>query len=596
MKKFSLFIILILGLVAYFFNFNKPSYVLADTKIIEQEINLNYGKIKIENIYWENLIQVYDNTAKKPTAYFIYNDEKIFLQVDEKIEAGVYKVEAKLKDNQKEIYSIDTESKYATFTVERLEKEVYFENLNIEYSGELVSPIAYIYSVNNEKIYLDINGKNKDVGSYTCEAIDNLKNYKLKNNTTSYEITPMPVNVIWENVNLTYNGYPQKPDAFFVDVFGFKNKLNVIGGAKDVSTNNYAQALIDNYKNYIIKNYSSTKFNINALILDLEWGENTFIYDGRVHYPIAKVNTVANDVIELNYSGQQVNANPEGYFCIANFKTNYKNYVLNRNTAYCKYYILKADPVIQVKDLIDGVISKTEQDLPYSIVAVSTGNSELKIKLNGNYTSNYFINYDKYYLTLYLEETDNYNSLSMDIILDIKPNYLYYIDKQENTYFEVSSGNGLVTNSNLKYKKLDNTDSNLKQLIDKFYGIKYEILKIDKLYLQLDKEIINSEDKVKVRLKNNYNLDNLKIVFIKNNNVYESYYYTSDNYLIIDDYILGSEICVIQEINHNELFKLISIIIPSGLSFLLLFVIYLNKKIKINLYVRRLLIKLKLIK
>ena len=216
--------------------------------------------------------------------------------------------------------------------------------------------------------------------------------------------------------------------------------------------------------------------------------------------------------------------------------------------------------------------------------------------MNGNDTSNYFVNSDKYYLTLYSEETYNYNKFSMDIILDIKPNYLYYIDNSENRFFEVSSGNGLITNSKLKYRILNNTDSRYTNLIYNFYNSKYEVLKAEKLFLELNKEELKYSSFVKLKFKNGTINPNLKVVLVKDQKIYEADFYEYENYYYIDNYLLGSDILLIQEIEHNKLFKLLSLIIPISLSFILIIAVYIKKSVKINLYIKRFLIKIKLYK
>lgn len=598
MKKISIFFILILGVVAIFININKPSFVTAEEDGFSSNI-ISENLEEQKEVYWENLNIEYCGELVAPKAYILEEDNtKIYLDIDQKYknkDVGAYNCCVDEFYNSYKLKNISTQYKILAKPC-----KVYWENLSQSYTGQNLKPKAYIIDVNNNFIYLDVfcDAVNASKDAYIASAeLKNQNNYVLDetSSVSNFYVTPMVVDVVWKNTTLTYNGFYQKPNAYIVNELNKLVEIDVIGEAKNASTGNTAIAIC-NLSNYFINSIERTSFVIKPLIIDILWGNNKFTYDGKVHYPIATPLTLNNDVLELNYSGQWIDANEEGYYCTVTIKSLNGNYILNTNSSYCKYYIYKVDPVCYVKDLVDGTITITEQDLPYSINAYLTSKAKLKIKLNGNETSNYFVNSDKYYLTLYSEEITNYNKFSMDIILDVKPNYLYYIDKSENRFFEVSSGNGLTTNSKLKYKILDNTNSNYTNLIYDLYNKKYEVLKAEKLYLDVNKEEINYENTVKLKFKS-INIDaNLKVVLVKDGKVYETNFYEFENYYFIDNYLLGSDMLIIQEVKHNKFFELLSLTIPISLTFILIIAIYLKKRVVINLHIRRFLIRIKLYK
>lgn len=288
------------------------------------------------SIVWEDTSFIFNGKEQKPTATMknYLTSEAVNLRlVEVKLSgtsdgknAGKHTVIASLDSN----YEI-RENQTKQYDIAQKNVDVVWDGIyEFVFNGKNQAPSATFFDVNSAEITLTVVGAATDVGSYTATASTTDKNYKLSNTEASFEIVGKPVDVIWEKLNLVYNGVEQRPVAYFTGVSGRVN-LTVVGSLVDVGSTSVTVSFDDT--NYVLNTSTTTNtFTVKPKDVSVLWGNNKFTFNGENQVPSASFLNVKNETVTLTVNGAEVNAG-NGYTATAVCNDdNYK--LLNPTTSF----------------------------------------------------------------------------------------------------------------------------------------------------------------------------------------------------------------------------------------------------------------------
>ena len=182
--------------------------------------------------------------------------------------------------------------------------------LELVFNGKAQKPSASIQGLALDgTIALDVAGEMTNAGEgddYVATASTKNGNYLLKSDylTTSFKITPMPVEVKWTDLSLVYNGAKQLPTASATGALGAKVALIVScdENSTDYRELVYNASVITEDTNYTLSN-TETEFNITKREITISWTNTSFTYSGEGQKPTATIkNAVEGEVLELEYT------------------------------------------------------------------------------------------------------------------------------------------------------------------------------------------------------------------------------------------------------------------------------------------------------
>lgn len=255
------------GNYSYSVESKDSNYVLTDstTKLDVEIVKATFDMTNVKWSYDENTSYIYNgatytvilnNLPEGITA--IYTDNSM-------VDAGDYTATVELEydtDN----YNLVDEIAGIDWSISKANATVSWETLTeYIYSGsEYQYPVATINSVLRATIGLtvELEGSEKfiNAGQYTFKAIDESNNYNLSNDTCTITITPMSVDLDWENVSYTYTGsaldYPQ---ASFIDASGDKIVITPTCDKEFITVGEYTFTAAYNDSNYTIEHSTLSK-------------------------------------------------------------------------------------------------------------------------------------------------------------------------------------------------------------------------------------------------------------------------------------------------------------------------------------------------
>ena len=118
-------------------------------------------------------------------------------------DAGKYTARATLDAESAEKYVFKAGAETATFEIKPLEITAEWGEASFVYDGEQHAPSATVAGVGEDVIGAEIAGAKKNAGSYTARPVANASH--------PFEITPRGVTLVWDEIELVYNGTAQHP-------------------------------------------------------------------------------------------------------------------------------------------------------------------------------------------------------------------------------------------------------------------------------------------------------------------------------------------------------------------------------------------------
>ena len=245
---------------------------------------------KTVELVWSDLSLTYNALAQKPSAEAgegVVSGDTVNVTVSgEKISAGSYTATAQI-DNQN--YVISESTKLSEFVIAQYQiNSLDWQNLTMMYNGLSQLPSASYIGVGSDgKITMPVTGAAKDAGNHVATAQNPNANYLIGCSLSqSYDISPLTVNVVWENLSFVYDGQPHTPTAYINGV-GNDGKivLSVSGGKTDAG--NYSATASGQGANYTLAD-SSVMFEITQKEIVIVWDDkSSFTLGDEILYPLA---------------------------------------------------------------------------------------------------------------------------------------------------------------------------------------------------------------------------------------------------------------------------------------------------------------------
>ena len=307
-----------------------PSYCLDFSRIVnagEYEFNVtltmdnkNY-ELKVLNslviiidpkplmLTWYGKEFAYDGKSHVPTCQY-FGESVINLDVEgEQIDAGDYIATAVLPSAN---YIVRNDSSITCeFTIKAKEIELIWENTSVFYNGKYQVPTCKYLNENDEEVFLEVEGKQINAGTYTAKVNVSPTNYILHEGSSlecTFTINRLPIGSFlnWSYYDVEYNGLPQIP-LCTLQYNGEDYPIEVEGEQTNAGTY-FVKAIAPN-DNFIIEPDKVTHiFVIKPKAVSLSWDTSTpLIYNGKEQAPICKI-ILSGEEKTLEVKGKGINA------------------------------------------------------------------------------------------------------------------------------------------------------------------------------------------------------------------------------------------------------------------------------------------------
>lgn len=244
---------------------------------------------------------------------------------------------------------------------------------NIYYNGDPYTVTARATGLSSENIAVNLSRSTiTDAGTYEITATLANSNYTVAEGAThTFVINPRTVKVNWNRgvtgldgkYHLTYNGAVQMP-AYSItgpkgEQLNAEIKLTGVGNGKDVGNYSCTAELLPsslyNVNNYVLDSSKDCEYEIQQLVVNVEWGETRLEYNGKPQVPEAHITGAGNDgIITLVVKSDFSNHTEVGNYSAivqAEDQTNpvLKNYSMHNNATH--YEIVKRTLVYRAADV-----------------------------------------------------------------------------------------------------------------------------------------------------------------------------------------------------------------------------------------------------
>jgi len=241
-----------------------------------------------------------------------------------------------------------------------------FEDFDVVYDGKyhgISYPENAVLGADGYPLVIRAEGGGIDAGVYNISVVfyTQSNNYVVPHErSVTLTVTPRYASVIFGELEFVYDGTLKCPTAEFIDVFGVKRALSVIGGATDAG--DCYTAVAESYSaNYILSEPSCT-FVIKKRDFDLSdvrWNASSFVYDGEEKCVF--VTNLPDGLFAVGYTdGSATSAG--SYTATVSFSYDEKNYNPPKSLSYV-WTIHKAEYDISGIEFLDA--EATYDGLPH---------------------------------------------------------------------------------------------------------------------------------------------------------------------------------------------------------------------------------------
>ena len=428
---------------------------------LAKEIIINVTVTKrVIKVTWSGDSFVYDGTEKEVIAIInniIGNDTvNITYANNKKTNAGNYIAEITSLDNPN--YTIDgMTEKTHNWVIEKAEREINLisninlifgtpENIEFTYTGDDVT--AEVVSSNTNVLNVTLqDGENKgtieatgvSAGTATITlTIPESENYKSKTAKCDVNVSLATGSIVpdVENIVFTYGdnasdiGYKYAGNGKVTGASNNEDVAKVTINETDkritITPVNAGSAVItisaEKTEQYDASEVQIT-VTVNKRAVILEWGNDTFVYDGNEKEIIATItNKVGNDVVEINAYVDNKKTNAGTYTAKATGVSNDNYTVINGQNISKEWTINKADitPTLVMTDYIyagEKPTPRVEGNLGNGNVTYYYYSGDVADKKNWNeVTSSTYLPAGKYYMVAEVAESSNYNGATTNTV------------------------------------------------------------------------------------------------------------------------------------------------------------------------------------
>ncbi|MDD7397905.1 MAG: MBG domain-containing protein, partial [Firmicutes bacterium] len=350
-------------------NVNAGSFSATASEITTDEnytlTNLSQDAIEIAKksltLSWSNVNLTFNGEEQKPTATLngvISGDVvSVTMAINEgkSVNAGNYTAVASITSDN---YSLMAASK--EYVISKKNVTAVWKNLSAEYNGAEQKPTAHYVDVKGDNIELAVtaSGDCINVGEYSVEAALADTNYELSGSNNTLTISPAVIAISWTGGGETHSfEFSGAVPSIVSEGLSATISSGVIGSdVVDIivsMSDNYnvgsytATAMIKGEQpNYVISSDCKTcNYTITPVIVDIIWGNTSFVYDGLNHRPEKPhYNDIGGNAVELNVIGDLAQ-NVGEYEVTAGDITN-ENYVANEATKKRSFSIVPASGTV----------------------------------------------------------------------------------------------------------------------------------------------------------------------------------------------------------------------------------------------------------
>ena len=301
------------------------------TRTVTQTIEVGFQKREL-NFSWslpQGADAVYSATDKPISGSYerddVINNDTITFTLSHKSvrDAATYALNVTLTNDAATKYQIPETEAAQSLTIEPYELIPSWGGTDpqFEYNGTEQGPTATARGLGNDgTLLINIIGKGKNVGAYTATATTPNTNYRLVNNTMSFEITHRPITgLTWDKNTFVYNSGEQGSrvtgltNVVSGETAAVLASLSYDGDATDVG-NYMAVAALPQDSNYVFQCDYTQYYDITPLALTVTVDNKTHSYNGQTftgftfRYSALAGDDRIDEVLSLDYTGEAVTA------------------------------------------------------------------------------------------------------------------------------------------------------------------------------------------------------------------------------------------------------------------------------------------------
>lgn len=388
-------------------------------QITNPEVHYTILRREISIDSWTTTDLVYNGTAQSPIASATKQYDAVFeyswtkadgTELDSApIDAGSYKVLASVGENYylscvEGAGTLDEASGKVSFDYTIAPKPVDITWTNTDtlvYNGSAQAPTATANGLCTRDGAVDlctvtVTGAKTNAGTgytATATALSN-PNYVLATKeggwTTTFKINPKPVNIVWSNTTLTYNGQAQTPTATVATgelCAGDACTVTVTANVESIDVGDYtAKATSLSNTNYVLAEGTwETAFKITPKPVTITWTTDTLVYNGTAQAPTATVEgLVGGDTCTVDVTGKETNAGT-GYTATATGLSNNNYKFADDATLTTSFTINKLTATLSWSNLVSEYDGKTH--LPTATVSNLCGTDTCTVTVTGEQTN-----------------------------------------------------------------------------------------------------------------------------------------------------------------------------------------------------------------
>ena len=363
-------------------------------------INTAFGRLtitkKIINVSIKNDNLVYNGNILRPELNdykneLISNDDCEILIKNNSINAGSYNLELELDGINKSNYEISNE--IITYQIKPLKVSVNWENSEFVFNNLVQLPKAYINTIDNKKVYVDVYAKEDTInaGYYTSYANVNEtdSNYDiLSNESFIFEIKKANLNIDYEfdNLNIIYDKLSHVPTVILNTNKAPDGSLITYELINNISAINYGSYEF-NFKFMASNNYNSfndkVTLNIKQREIEIIFKQLNFEYSDDLNITndiISQTTALDGDTFDVSIGNLDEFKEKGTYIIEFNYDTNGNYYIKNTYTLIITGKLENIDVIINdVEVTYDGNCHyPTITNLP-SWVDVSYGSNPINV-------------------------------------------------------------------------------------------------------------------------------------------------------------------------------------------------------------------------
>ena len=272
------------------------SVVCSNTNVVLTAASCDYeiqaAKITVE---WSNQNNLVYNASAQIPGYSLTTDIDVDVIAPQIVASGtnVGEYVARIESTNSN-YELTNSIK--DFRIVPFELMINWQESEFVYNGQVQYPEYYATLPNGstqlpnyaQNVNYTIQNAGKDAKSYAITLVCDNLNFRLLNNTTSYEIAKYDLAISWGSNSLVYNGNKQFP-SYIVTLPNFLQNLNLVTSGEGINVGNYTATISvlstdQDVTNVRLQN-NTYAYSITPYEIEVVWSNLSQDYTGQELYP-----------------------------------------------------------------------------------------------------------------------------------------------------------------------------------------------------------------------------------------------------------------------------------------------------------------------